>query len=369
LLFIERWFPIPRGYAPEFLAGRLVPLALGLAAVALVVVGRRRVGGSAAVLAIALALALDPIAPVGMPDRVDPAAAPPVVQFLLERTGHDRIMGDRRVLAPNYASVFGLYDVRHVDALSVEWFHGYVTAALETEPRRWWHALWFIGDPDRQPPIPERATAAISPLEQDLRARRRGYSLIGVRYIVTPRGMDLNRAAMAEDDRFPLVYDREVLVYENRAAFPRAFAVSRWEPAVDAATARARALSADFDPRTTAVVEGAVAGSGSGGVVKIADYGATHLRLSVELDRPGLIVLTDTFYPGWDAWVDGQAARIHRVNGVFRGVFVDGGRHEISMRFRPASQSWGLAISAVGLAAVIALLAASRWRGSVAHRS
>jgi len=80
-------------------------------------------------------------------------------------------------------------------------------------------------------------------------------------------------------------------------------------------------------------------------------------------------VLTDTFYPGWDAWVDGQAARIHRVNGVFRGVFVDGGQHEISMRFRPASQYWGLAISAFGLAAVIALVAASRWRGSVPRRS
>jgi len=365
LLCIERWFPVPRGYAPESLAGRLVPLALGLAAVALVVIGRRRVGAGAGVLAIALALTLDPIAPFGMPDRVDPAAVPPVVRFLRERAGYERIMGDHRVLAPNYASVFGLYDVRYVDALSVEWFHGYVKAALETQPRRWWHALWFIGDPDRPQPTLERAPGAISPLEEDLRSRRLGYSLAGVRYIVAPRGMDLNRAAMSEDDRFPLVYDREVLVYENRAAFPRAFAVSRWEPAVDAATARARALSADFDPRTTAVVEGAAAGSGGDGVVKIADYGATHLRLNVELDRPGLIVLTDTFYPGWNAWVDRQAARIHRVDGVFRGVFVGGGRHEVSMQFRPASQSWGLVISAGGLAAAIALLAASQRRVSV----
>jgi hypothetical protein len=360
LLLIERWFPIPRGYVPPFLALRLVPIACGLAAVTFVILGRRTAGGAAAVLAIALALALDPIAPLGLPDRVNPAEAPPVVQFLRERAGHDRIMGDRNVLAPNYASVFGLYDVRHVDALSVTWFHGYVTDALETHPRRWWHALWFIGDPERARRPAEPSALAASSLEQDLRARRRGYSLVGVRYIVAPRGMDLNRAALTAGDRFPLVYDREVLVYENPSAFPRAFAVSRWESAPNAVAARARALAPEFDPRSSAVVEGRAAGAGHDGVVKIAEYGATRLRLSVEMNGPGLIVLTDTFYPGWDARVDEQATRIHRVNGVFRGVFVEGGRHEITMRFRPWSQSWGLALSVAGLATVIGLLAAPR---------
>jgi hypothetical protein len=362
LLLIERWFPIPRGYAPVFLAARLVPVVLGLAAAALAILGRRVAAGGLAILAIAVALALDPMAPLGLPDRADPAVAPPVVQFLRERAGNDRLVGDRSVLAPNYASVFGLYDIRHVDALAVEWFHGYVTAALETQPRRWWHTLWFIGDPDRQAPRSAPAPTAVSPLEEDLRARLRGYSLAGVRYIVAPRGMDLNRAAATESDRFPLVYDREVLVYENRSAFPRAFTVSRWESAPDAAEARARALGAEFDPRHNAVVEGGVSGSGHDGSVKIAEYGATHLRLTAEMNGPGLIVLTDTYYPGWDARVDGQAARIHRVDGVFRGVFVPGGPHEITMRFRPASQFWGLALSAAGLAAAIGLIAASHRR-------
>jgi hypothetical protein len=357
LLLVERWFPIPRGYDPTFLAARLIVVVLGLTAVALVVIGRRAAGGGLAILAMVVALSLDPIAQVGLPNRVDPAAEPPVVQFLREQAGYDRIMGDRNVLAPNYASVFGLYDVRHVDALAIEWFHGYVTAALETQPRRWWHTLWFSGDPARE--APKFASGRVSPLEEDLRARRRGYSLIGVRYIVAPRGMDLNRAAATEADRFPLVYDREVVVYENRAAFPRAFAVLHWEPASDAVAARERALAEDFDARTEAAIEGSAAGSGPGGVVRIAEYGSTHLRLSAEMGGPGLIVLTDTFYPGWEAWVDKRSAHIYRVNGVFRGVFVEGGRHEITMRFQPPSQSWGLALSAAGLAAVIGLVAVS----------
>jgi hypothetical protein len=363
LLLIERWFPIPRGYPPLFLALRIAPIAVGLIGVAFLVLGRRRAGGSAGFVAIVLALSLDPFAPLGFPDRVDPAAAPPVVQFLRERAGFDRIMGDWRVLAPNYASVYGLYDVRYVDALSVDWLHRYVTDGLETRPRRWWHALWFVGDPDRQASKPERAAPAVSPLEQDLRARLRGYSLMGVRYIVAPPGMDLNRAATGTSDRFPLVYDREVRVYENPSVLPRAFAVSRWEPAPDAAAARARALAPDFDPRTGALVEGAGAGVGGDGVVKIVAYTGTHLRLSVELAGPGLVVLTDTFYPGWAAHVDGRPEPIHRVDGVFRGVFVQGGRHELTMRFLPPSQLWGLALSAAGLVGVVGL-AVARGRSS-----
>ncbi len=357
LLVLERWFPIPRGYLPPLLGWRVVPVALGLLAVGLVIFGRRIASGSVAVVALGLALGVDSVAPVGLPDRVDPAAEPPVVNFLRERTGHYRMMGDRRVLAPNYASVFGLYDVRYIDALSVEWFHAYVTEGLETQPRPWWHALWFIGDPDRRAPTKQPALAAAGPLEQDLRARLRGYSLLGVRYVVVPTGVDLNLAAISVADRFPVIYDREVLVYENPGALPRAFGVSRWESAPHAGAARDRALSADFDPRTSAVIEGGQAGAGGTGRVDILQYGATRLRLGVELTGPGLVVLTDTFYPGWSAQVDGQSARIHRVDGVFRGVFVPEGRHEIAMRFRPPSQLWGLALSAAGLAIVIGLTA------------
>ena len=363
LLLIERWLPIPRGYDPVFLAARLVPVVIGLAAVATAIVLGKAGARILGTVAIAAAIVLDLLAPVGMPDRTDPAAPPPVVQFLRERAGHDRITGHRTVLAPNYASVFGLYDVRNVDALAVEWSHGYVTAALETEPRRWWHALWFTGEPERRRARIPAGASGVSPLEEDLRLRSRGYSLAGVRYIVTPRDLDLNRAAPSEGDRFPLVYDREVLVYENRAAFPRAFAVSYWESAPDALTARARALEPEFDPRTVAVVEGAAAGSGHEGSVTIGEYGVAHVRLTAEMKGPGLVVLTDAFYPGWNAHVDGRPTRIHRVDGVFRGVFVEGGSHEVVMRFRPASHTWGLGLSVAGLAVVVALLARAGRRG------
>ena len=168
--------------------------------------------------------------------------------------------------------------------------------------------------------------------------------------------MDLNSRATKEGERFPIVYRNEVVVYENPEALPRAFVVGEWEPAPGPAEARTRALFGRFDPNTRAVVEAPPPRpGGGGGRAAIVEYRGNRVALDVETDGPALVVLTDTFYPGWRAWVDGAPADIYRVNGVVRGVFVDGGRHRIVMRFFPLSEAIGLAVGAVALAACVAL--------------
>jgi hypothetical protein len=350
LAVVERWFPIPRGYAPDWLAFRLVPVAFGLLAVACLVARRRAIAAMCGIAAVVAALVLDHNAPFGLPERRDPAIAPPVVRFLKERGAYDRIMGDRRAIAPNYASVFGLYDVRYVEALAVDSFQRFVVEGLETTPRRWWHALWFTGDPERPP---DRRVPPGEALEEDVRLRLRGYSLLSVRHIVVPPGMDLNRRARDERERFPIVYQGEAVVYENSAALPRAFVVGEWESASSAAEARTRVLTGTFDLRARAVVEGAPVRPGGGrGRAEIVEYAPNGLALDVEASAPALVVLTDTFYPGWRAWVDGRPAAIYRTNGVVRGVFVGAGRHRVTMRFFPPSQAAGLALAGLAAAAI-----------------
>jgi len=57
----------------------------------------------------------------------------------------------------------------------------------------------------------------------------------------------------------------------------------------------------------------------------------------VETDRNSVLVLHDIFYPGWEAYVDGQRRPILRANLLFRGVEVSPGRHRIEFKFRPLS--------------------------------
>ena len=83
--------------------------------------------------------------------------------------------------------------------------------------------------------------------------------------------------------------------------------------------------------------------------MKITDYGAESLRISTFSGQPGILVLTDVFYPGWKAYVDGRETAVHRVNGLVRGIFLDRGRHEVVFAYRPASFTAGLYLLCLSL--------------------
>jgi uncharacterized membrane protein YfhO len=82
--------------------------------------------------------------------------------------------------------------------------------------------------------------------------------------------------------------------------------------------------------------------------------------VEIEAETAGevLLVLTDTYYPGWEARVDSVPVEIFRANGLHRAVRVPAGRHSVVFEYRPASLRWGLALS-VGSGLVLGLLA---WR-------
>ncbi len=112
-----------------------------------------------------------------------------------------------------------------------------------------------------------------------------------------------------------------------------------------------------IDPATTALVDRAIS------FTPAADGTAR-----VESDRPGrivvattarsdqLLVLTERFHDGWQARADNQTVPTVRVYGDFLGCVVPAGRHEVTLRFAPASVSRGLAVSVLG--ALVTLLAA-----------
>lgn len=145
-------------------------------------------------------------------------------------------------------------------------------------------------------------------------------------------------------------------VYENTAALPRAYLVSKAIPVADDGEAAAALQSTTFDPRTTAVIEAREVpklGDGGGSVSWIS-RGADRFELAVEAKADALLVVSDTYYPGWDAELDGAAVPILKTNLAFRGVAVPAGAHKVSMRFRPPSARNGLVLSGLSIAALLA---------------
>jgi hypothetical protein len=155
---------------------------------------------------------------------------------------------------------------------------------------------------------------------------------------------------------YRLIHSGDVKIYENLEAQPRAFLVHDWRWAADASAAVEAMRSEDFDPRASAVVIGdegdVLPGAGGRGTVEITRYTPEHVVLRAN-GGGGLLVLTDAFYPGWEATVDGSPATIRQVDGLFRGVFLPAGAHEVEFHFRPGSFRLGVIGSLAGLAFVI----------------
>ncbi|MBI2305315.1 MAG: YfhO family protein [Chloroflexi bacterium] len=77
------------------------------------------------------------------------------------------------------------------------------------------------------------------------------------------------------------------------------------------------------------------------------------MTVKVDSQAPGFLVLSELYYPGWQAYVDGQEAKIYRANYAFRAVYSDKGQHDVEFRFRPWSFYTGAAITGISLLGVV----------------
>jgi hypothetical protein len=183
--------------------------------------------------------------------------------------------------------------------------------------------------------------------------------LLGIRYVVLPPG-----AAPLWPELTPAFDGRDARVFVNRRALPRAFLAARARCAGDAEAVgaiRARALDLREE-----VLLADCATPPPGGAARaprtaaITAYEPARVRLLTESEAPAVLVLTDTWYPGWRASLDGRPAPLWRADHAFRAVAVPAGRHEIEMRFRPRSVLVGAVVSAAAALVVVALVA---WGG------
>src|SRR5205823_1335456 len=82
--------------------------------------------------------------------------------------------------------------------------------------------------------------------------------------------------------------------------------------------------------------------------VAIIKYEPQRVELRAKLDRPGLVILADTYYPGWHLTVDGKTASIVRANRLMRGAAVPAGEHTLVYTYDPVSFRVGAIVSIGG---------------------
>ncbi|NMB89683.1 MAG: YfhO family protein, partial [Chloroflexi bacterium] len=87
--------------------------------------------------------------------------------------------------------------------------------------------------------------------------------------------------------------------------------------------------------------------------LELHDETMDSLQIEVETDLPGFVLIANTYYPGWTAWIDGQQTQLVRGDYLFMAVYVPEGIHTVSLMYRPLSHWIGLALSAAGLAGLL----------------
>jgi len=154
------------------------------------------------------------------------------------------------------------------------------------------------------------------------------------------------------------VHSGDVKIYENRSVLPRAFVVHQTQIVENEAQAIAFMQSTQFDPANMLVrlpnddepVGLAFSGQPSpSDAATIVLYTPERVEIETTLDSPGWLLLTDTYYPGWQASIDGQPVDILQANVLFRAIPVSAGNHRVVFEFKPRSLRWGASITGVAL--------------------
>lgn len=216
----------------------------------------------------------------------------------------------------------------------------------------------------------KRRSAGVSP---------RILGLFNVKYVLDPHGDLVGKLPVIEEfpgDVWlagPVLLERPpyTIRLHRSAALPRAYLVPLARtvydtagPGGDLAEPVRELVGAQFDPLAEVLivrqpgepaVEGGRAGPPIRAPVEFVEYGSRRIRLRVEALRDCWLVLSDTWYPGWSASVDGDEVTVHRANVAGRAVRVPAGVHEVVFRFASRSLRWGWVLAVLGLAVLGAL--------------
>lgn len=170
------------------------------------------------------------------------------------------------------------------------------------------------------------------------------YDFLNAKYVIGSKGVALDW------EKFVPIFDgdSQVNIYLNTRAFPRALLVHQALIAADHEEAFNLVHQPDFDPATEVVLEGTgdnVLPTDEAETVNIVSYQPNEILLDVTVTASGYLVLSEVYYPGWRAYVDGREGVIRRANYTFRAVHLEPGSHRVRFLFAPLAWKVGLGIS------------------------
>lgn len=281
---------------------------------------------------------------------------PPAVAFLQQDQGTFRVSSTSgaTILPPNTKLLYGLYDVDLFCVLGIDRYIRFQRIF--------------------NPPTSDAFRNFIFTQPGQV---QRLIDLMNIKYLVSqpwasPR--DWMRDPFRSDANYQLVYDQGVRIYKNQSVLPRTFLVHTSRHFDAPESALAALFDPTFEPQRVVYLEdstapelasGEAAPEGEAAVVR--HLGINEMTVEATVTAPAYLLLSEAYYPGWRATVDGEAAPVYAADYLFRAIHLTPGHHTVRLAFHSPAFDHGWQISAAALAISLLLLATALRRSSQAQ--
>ena len=235
------------------------------------------------------------------------------LEFIINNQGINRtlVVGDRK-FSNNFATQYEIFNPEGYDSLNNKYYTNFVFNAQKL-PQNY----IALRRSDAELGFKDHLETALG--DKD---KRELLDILGVKYLVV-EGDDIN--AVSKFDGFSKVLENnKVAIFENKTVFPRVFLASDW-----------REINRDniyLD-----------------GKAEIESYKPLNVQLKTDSPEAKFLVLTDNYYNGWKAQVDGRDSEILKANSTFRAVRVESGQHNVEFYYDSNVFKMGVLISLAGL--------------------
>jgi len=281
-----------------------------------------------------------------------------VLEFIKKESGIDRFWGYGSAnIEANFATQYGLFSTDGYDPLYPKRYGEFIQASENGKIGTKFTAR-----------TRSDARIVFGSGETDLSSnvyRLKVLDLLGVKYVFD-RVENGSTEKTFSSDRFKLIYEKDGWkVFENQKALPRAFLALEYKVFNSKEEFEEIFFDKTFDPSKTILLEEKPSSYSSSEevpsgtsesrssrqarTVSLVSYKPNQIIFSTNNQRDQILFLSDTYYPGWKAFVDAKETKIYRANYAFRAVVVPEGKHTVIMKYDPDSFKIGLIISSLSL--------------------
>lgn len=257
-----------------------------------------------------------------------------LIKTIKTKTHYERTFGIGHAnIKTNFATNFRFFDPNYYEPLYISRYGELVTFSN-------------TGNVPSQPPRSDVEVDNEINLMKDERQRRdRLFNLLGVGYFI------FKKSEITPNSEKNILWENQKWkITENVNALPRVYLVNNYEVIQSRDKILQRLFDPKFNYKNSVILEEKPdfylsQKRGSVNSLTVKEYKENSLFIEAHSNEDGILVLSDNYYPGWKAYIDGKETKIYRANYTFRSIALPKNKHTIKFNYEPESFKIGTLVS------------------------